>query len=203
VQPAAACQNYRRSREGLLVPECFGIIKIRPTFQREFCRMTFAGSNPADPDNQCGLRGMCGSQKSFAIFQWLSEMITSLCRAFFLRFGNVVPISCAGLRWRIFDIRVLMRETRFELHETGSTPAANCNVALRRSTAGHTLRQTRQQRTTNAEVRCGTVGCIKVFGTVASDQRAYSMPPYARRVPSRPAAEIRISMFVPSRLRDH
>jgi hypothetical protein len=49
-----------------------------------------------------------------ATFPRLIETVASLCSAFFSFSGGVRGISCASLRTRVFNIRVLISETRFE-----------------------------------------------------------------------------------------
>jgi hypothetical protein len=60
-------------------------------------------------------RGHVPLTKIYATFPRVIETMASLCRAFFSISGDVREISSASLWSRIFNIRLLISETRFEL----------------------------------------------------------------------------------------
>src|SRR5262245_3277194 len=77
----------------------------------------FPGSNPGAPASQAHRVsvGHVRLAEICATFRRVSETIAGLCRAYFSILGDVGPISRPSLWSRIFNIRVLMAETRFKL----------------------------------------------------------------------------------------
>ena len=107
------------ARESLWSPNVLKSGGIPPIFQRAFSKTTCPGSNPTRPANHCRV---CAPfpvrKKKRGRLPRVSAGPTCLCIGRFKIFGSEPRFLRASLWSRIFNIRISMAETRFEVTET-------------------------------------------------------------------------------------
>jgi hypothetical protein len=104
----------RLKRERSLWPEFGWIPGNLCEFSNGYFAPTFLSSSLTWPASQSRLWGHVPLARICATFPRFTETVASPCGAFF-SFSGGVRISCASLWSRIFNIRVLISETGFEL----------------------------------------------------------------------------------------